>query len=70
VLYAFTAGDLRDPSHDLPRAMSGALGITGLTYVLIAIAVLGTLTVAQLVSTARPLSPRPRGRRSATSGSR
>jgi amino acid transporter len=45
----FTAGDLRDPSHDLPRAMSGALGITGLTYVLIAIAVFGTLTVAQVV---------------------
>lgn len=45
----FTAGDLRDPSHDLPRAMSGALGITGLTYVLIALAVFGTLTVAQVV---------------------
>jgi amino acid transporter len=45
----FTAGDLRDPSHDLPRAMSGALGITGVTYVLIAIAVFGTLTVAQVV---------------------
>ncbi|MGL6279472.1 MAG: APC family permease [Gaiella sp.] len=45
----FTAGDLRDPSHDLPRAMSGALGITGLTYVLIAIAVFGTLTVAEVI---------------------
>jgi amino acid transporter len=45
----FTAGDLRDPSRDLPRAMTGALGITGLTYVLIAIAVFGTLTVAQVV---------------------
>jgi amino acid transporter len=45
----FTTGDLRDPSHDLPRAMSGALGITGLTYVLIALAVFGTLTVAQVV---------------------
>ena len=45
----FTAGDLRDPSHDLPRAMTGALGITGLTYVLIAIAVFGTLTVADVV---------------------
>jgi hypothetical protein len=29
--------------------MSGALGITGVTYVLIAIAVFGTLTVAQVV---------------------
>ena len=45
----FTAGDLRHPSHDLPRAMTGALGITGLTYVLIAVAVFGTLTVAQVV---------------------
>ncbi len=45
----FTAGDLRDPSHDLPRAMTGALGITGLTYVLIALAVFGTLTVAQVI---------------------
>jgi amino acid transporter len=45
----FTAGDLRNPSHDLPRAMTGALGITGLTYVLIALAVFGTLTVAQVV---------------------
>ncbi len=45
----FTAGDLRNPSRDLPRAMTGALGITGLTYVLIAIAVFGTLTVAQVV---------------------
>jgi amino acid transporter len=45
----FTAGDLRDASHDLPRAMTGALGITGLTYVLIALAVFGTLTVAQVI---------------------
>ncbi len=45
----FTAGDLRNPSHDLPRAMTGALGITGITYVLIAIAVFGTLSVAQVI---------------------
>jgi amino acid transporter len=45
----FTAGDLRNPSRDLPRAMTGALGITGLTYVLIALAVFGTLTVAEVV---------------------
>jgi amino acid transporter len=45
----FAAGDLRDPPHDLPRAMSGALGITGLTYVLIAICVFGTLTVAEVI---------------------
>jgi amino acid transporter len=45
----FTAGDLRSPSHDLPQAMTGALGITGLTYVLIALAVFGTLSVAQVI---------------------
>jgi amino acid transporter len=46
----FTAGDLRDPARDLPRAMFGALGVTALTYVLSAIAVFGTLTVDEVVS--------------------
>jgi len=46
----FTAGDLRDPEHDLPRAMFGALGITAVTYILIALGVFGTLTVAEVVS--------------------
>jgi amino acid transporter len=45
----FTAGDLRDPSHDLPRAMTYALGITSLTYVLIAVGVFGTLTTSQVI---------------------
>jgi amino acid transporter len=45
----FAAGDLRDPKRDLPRAMYGALGITSVTYVLIALAVFGTLTVAEVV---------------------
>jgi amino acid transporter len=45
----FTAGNLRNPAHDLPRSMAGALGITGLTYILIALAVFGTLTVAEVV---------------------
>ena len=45
----FAAGDLRDPPHDLPRAMYRALGITTLVYVLIALGVFGTLTVAQVV---------------------
>jgi amino acid transporter len=45
----FTAGDLRDPEHDLPRAMFGALGVTSLTYILIAVCVFGTLTVAEVV---------------------
>jgi amino acid transporter len=46
----FTAGDLSDPAHDLPRAMFGALGITALTYILIAVGVFGTLTVTQVVA--------------------
>ena len=46
----FTAGDLRDPAHDLPRAMYGALGVTSLTYILISLGVFGTLTVAQVVA--------------------
>jgi amino acid transporter len=45
----FTAGDLQDPARDLPRAMFGALGVTSLTYVLIALSVFGTLTVAEVV---------------------
>jgi amino acid transporter len=45
----FTAGDLRDPARDLPRAMFGSLGITTVVYVLIALGVFGTLTVAEVV---------------------
>jgi amino acid transporter len=45
----FAAGDMRDPGHDLPRAMYGALGVTSTVYVLIAIGVFGTLTVAQVI---------------------
>jgi amino acid transporter len=45
----FTAGDLRDPPHDLPRAMTFALGITSLTYVLIAVGVFGTLTTSEVI---------------------
>ncbi len=45
----FTAGDLRRPTHDLPRAMTYALGITAVVYVLIAIGVFGTLTTAQVI---------------------
>ncbi len=45
----FTAGDLRDPAHDLPRATYQALGVTSLTYVLIALGVFGTLTVAEVI---------------------
>ena len=45
----FTAGDLRNPSHDLPRAMTYALGTTSLVYVLIAVGVFGTLTTTQVI---------------------
>ncbi|HST16458.1 MAG TPA: APC family permease [Gaiellaceae bacterium] len=45
----FTAGDLANPSRDLPRAMYRALGITSTVYVLIALGVFGTLTVAQVI---------------------
>jgi amino acid transporter len=45
----FTAGDLRNPARDLPRAMGLALGTTTLVYVLIAIGVFGTLTTQQVI---------------------
>jgi amino acid transporter len=45
----FTAGDLPNPSRDLPRSMYQALGITSTVYVLIALGVFGTLTVAQVI---------------------
>jgi amino acid transporter len=45
----FAVGDMKDPAHDMPRAMYQALGITTLVYVLIALGVFGTLTVAQVI---------------------
>ena len=45
----FTVGNLRNPARELPRAMGLALGLTTLTYVLIAIGVFGTLTVEQAI---------------------
>lgn len=46
---SFAAGDLRNPQRDLPRAMYLALGATTLLYVAIAIGVLGTLTVDEVI---------------------
>ena len=46
---SFAAGDLKNPEHDLPRAMYVALGSTTLLYVAIALGVFGTLTVADVV---------------------
>ena len=45
---SFSVGDLRDPAHGLPRAMSGAIGITAALYVLIALGVFGTLSVTDV----------------------
>ena len=45
----FAAGDLRNPKRELPQAMYGALGVTSAVYVLIALGVFGTLTVAQVI---------------------
>jgi amino acid transporter len=45
----FAVGDLRDPTRELPRAMYGALGVTTALYVLIALGVFGTLTVAEVI---------------------
>ena len=49
-LITFAVGDLRDPGHELPKAMYLALGVTSVTYVLIALGVFGTLTVTEVVS--------------------
>lgn len=45
----FAAGDLADPQRQLPRAMYGALSITTLLYVLVAVCVFGTLSVEQVI---------------------
>ena len=48
-MITFAVGDLRDPDRELPRAMYLALGVTSVTYVLIALGVFGTLTVTEVV---------------------
>ena len=45
----FTAKDLVDPAHQLPRAMYLALGIATVIYVAVALGVFGTLTVAEVI---------------------
>jgi amino acid transporter len=45
----FTVANLRDPERELPKAVALALGLTTVTYVLIAIGVFGTLTVNQAI---------------------
>jgi amino acid transporter len=41
---------MRNPARDLPKAMNRALVVTTLVYVLVAVSVFGTLTVAEVVA--------------------
>ena len=66
----FTAGDLRNPTHDLPRAMTYALGITSLVYMLIAVGYSALSPRPRSSGTARPRSPKRQDRRLATPGLR
>ncbi len=45
----FTAGDMRDPARTLPKAMTLAMGITVVLYVLVSLGVFGTLTVDEVI---------------------
>ena len=45
----FAAGDLRDPTRELPLAMYAALGVTTVLYILISLGVFGTLTVDEAI---------------------
>ncbi len=45
----FTVSSLRDPERELPKAVTLALGLTTVTYVLISIAVFGILTVDEAI---------------------
>ena len=46
----FTAKDLIDPAHQLPRAMFLALGIATVVYVAVSLGVFGTLTVEKVIA--------------------
>ena len=45
----FAAGDLRNPTRELPLAMYAALGVTTVLYILISLGVFGTLTVEEAI---------------------
>jgi amino acid transporter len=49
-IVTFTAKDLREPSPELPRAMTLAIGIAMVIYVAIALGVFGTLTVETVIA--------------------
>ena len=46
----FTARDLADPVHQLPRAMAIAIGIAATIYIAVSLGVFGTLTVPEVVA--------------------
>jgi amino acid transporter len=46
----FTAKDLTNPKHQLPRAMFLALGIATVIYVAVSLGVFGTLTVQEVIA--------------------
>ncbi|MCF3960114.1 APC family permease [Streptomyces fuscigenes] len=48
--------EVRDPAHVIPRAISTALGITLVVYVMVALAVLAVLSPDQLARTSAPLA--------------
>ena len=45
----FAAGDLRNPTRELPLAMYAALGVTTFLYIFISLGVFGTLTVEEAI---------------------
>ncbi len=47
---AFAGGDVPNPSKNLPRAMYISIGVTAVTYILISLAVFGTLTVDEVIA--------------------
>jgi len=46
----FTAKDLKDPAHQLPRAMYLALGIATVIYIAVSLGVFGTLSVDEVIA--------------------
>ena len=48
-MISFAAGDIPNPTRNLPRAMYLALGITAVLYVAIAVSVFGTLPVSEVI---------------------
>ena len=45
----FAVGDMRNPEHDLPKAMLLALVVTTFLYIVVSLSVFGTLTVEEVV---------------------